>query len=95
MQAELSKQSVVLGGLQEAAEAAVPEAFEDFDEHDPVEMPTAATATAQTGKTPENGVVGSNMVMSHKRTARGVLAMRQCLCMSASAIITAAPTFTA
>jgi hypothetical protein len=86
MLAELSKQSVVLGGWQEAAEAALPEAFEEFDEHNPVEAPRAGTAAAQAGRAQATGEVRGNMVITHKRTARGALTMWQYLYVSATAI---------
>jgi hypothetical protein len=54
---------------QDAAEAAVPEAFEAFDEHVPA--PTAAAAPAATARTANTGV-GSNMqTNTAKRGMRG------------------------
>eukprot|EP00775_Hariotina_reticulata_P005118 gene5118-5358_t len=65
---ELQQQAV-----EEAAEAAVPEVFEDFDEHDPVETRTAVTAAPQGGGAAATGCFASNMVISQKRTARAHL----------------------
>lgn len=79
MHTDIRKQGVVLCGLQEAAEAAAPEVFEDFDEHDPVEPRTVVTAAAQGGGAAATGGVESNMVSSQKRTARGRLLMQQCV----------------
>ena len=49
--------------MQDAAEEAVPEAFEDFGEHEPMRAAAPAAPTVQTN-------VGSNMNTA-KRTMRG------------------------